>query len=568
MRDIVSRTILSVGLLLLLGWILEPVQAATRTVDNVGDNGADSACTAAPNDCSFRGAVGGAANGDVINFDPSLNGLTITVGSVVSTTRSLTITGPGANLLTISGGGTTSIFETITASLTMSGLTLANGNGVGGGNGGQGGAVEVNSGALATFDRMVFQNNSAALVGGAMLCYNGGCRISNSTFTGNSAPGASVLYNNFGTFELTNTTVTGNTETSGLYGAIYVRGNNVIRNSTIVNNPGRCGIYISTESFSVTLANTILASNGSSEIFLNGGTITSNGGNFLARNNSAGAAFSLAGTPNANGDYVGTTGGPIDPLVAPLGNYGGPTPTRPLLAASLGLNHGINCVLTNTCSPATASALTTDQRGSPRQIGAFVDIGAVETNYTFNQNSLPNGQALVSYDQMISATRETSFTAKAFAPEVAPLVYETIPAAGPTGLPPGLTLESNGQLHGIPLQSGSFTFLVKVTDLADGVAGVIRYTVLMSSPTAAEVSVSGRVLNSGGRGLTNAVVVLTDGNGVSRTAVTGTFGYFRFDEVDSGTFCVLTVSSKRYQFEPVLVNVSGDVAGLELSPIP
>lgn len=568
MKRTVFCTLLSFGLILLAGVIIQPINAATRTVDNIGDDGGLSACTAAPNDCSFRGAVTGAVNGDVINFDASLNGLTITVSSVVSTTRSLTITGPGADLLTISGGGTTSIFETVLASLTMSGLTLANGNGVGGQNGGQGGAVEVNSGAFAAFDRMVFQNNSAALLGGAMLCYNGACRISNSTFTGNSAPGASVLYNNFGTFELTNTTITGNTETSALYGAIYVRGNNVIRNSTIANNAGRCGLYISTESLSVTLANTIIASNGSSDIFFNGGAIASNGGNFIGRNNSAGSTFALAGTPNANGDYVGTSGVPIDPLLAPLGNYGGPAPTRPLLPGSLALDHGINCVVTNTCSPATASALTLDQRGAPRQIGAFVDIGAVETNYSFTPNSLPNGQALVAYDQTISATRQTSLAAKLLNPELAPLAYETIPPSGATGLPPGLTLETNGQLHGIPLQVGNFNFLVKVTDQADGMAGVIRYTVSISSPTAAPVSVSGQVFGSNGTGLANAVVVLTDTRGVTRTTTTGSFGYFQFDEIEAGGNCVVTVQAKRYQYDPVLVNTSGSVSGLVFFPAP
>ena len=567
MRKTVPVAFSSVGLILLVVLLGSPARGATRTVDNTSDNGG-SACTATPNDCSFRGAVAGAVNGDVINFDPSLNGSTITLLSLVSTNRSLTITGPGANLLTISGGGTTSIFEAITASLNMSGLTLANGNGVGGSNGGQGGAVEVNSGALATFDGMVFQNNSAAILGGAMLCYTGTCRISNSTFTGNSAPGASVLYNNFGTFELTNTTVTGNTETSANFGAIYLRGNSVIRNSTIVNNPGRCGLYISTESTSVTLANTILAGNGSGEIFFNGGTIASNGGNFIGRNNSAGSAFTLAGTPNGNGDYVGTFSSPIDPQLAKMRNFGGPTPTRPLLAASLALNHGINCVVTNTCSPATASALTLDQRGMQRQIGAFVDIGAVETNFSFNQNSLPSGQALLTYDQTISATRQTSFSAKGSLANLLPLTYETIPPSGATGLPPGLTLETNGQLHGIPLQVGSFTFLVKVTDLADGAAGVIQYTVSISSPTAAPVSVSGRVFNPSGGGLSNAVVMLTDSAGISRTTVTGSLGYFMFEDVPAEGSGVVTVISKRYQFEPVVVDLSGNVSGLDLYPVP
>ncbi|HEV7645060.1 MAG TPA: PEP_CTERM-anchored TLD domain-containing protein [Pyrinomonadaceae bacterium] len=69
-------------------------------------------------------------------------------------------------------------------------------------------------------------------------------------------------------------------------------------------------------------------------------------------------------------------------------------------------------------------------------------------------------------------------------------------------------------------------------------------------PTAAQVSVSGRVLTSSGNGISNMSVILTDGNGISRTALTSSLGYYQFDEVQAGRSYVVSISSKRYSFNP------------------
>jgi Carboxypeptidase regulatory-like domain len=68
------------------------------------------------------------------------------------------------------------------------------------------------------------------------------------------------------------------------------------------------------------------------------------------------------------------------------------------------------------------------------------------------------------------------------------------------------------------------------------------------APTAALVSISGRVLTADGQGIRNVRVTLTMAGGTVRSAQTGTFGYFRFDEVEVGQTLVLEVSSKRYRF--------------------
>lgn len=82
------------------------------------------------------------------------------------------------------------------------------------------------------------------------------------------------------------------------------------------------------------------------------------------------------------------------------------------------------------------------------------------------------------------------------------------------------------------------------------------------APTAASVSVSGRVMTTDGRGLKNAVVVLADMNGYTRTARTSTFGYYHFKEVDVGQTYIFNARSKSYQFTPQTVSVFDNIRNL------
>jgi hypothetical protein len=87
-----------------------------------------------------------------------------------------------------------------------------------------------------------------------------------------------------------------------------------------------------------------------------------------------------------------------------------------------------------------------------------------------------------------------------------------------------------------------------------------------SGPTAAGVSISGRVLTDDGRGLTNATVVLTDMQGQSQTARTGAFGYYTFDELTAGQTYVITVISKRYSYASRLVTANEVITGEDFTP--
>jgi hypothetical protein len=74
--------------------------------------------------------------------------------------------------------------------------------------------------------------------------------------------------------------------------------------------------------------------------------------------------------------------------------------------------------------------------------------------------------------------------------------------------------------------------------------------------TAAGVRVSGRVTTANGQGLRNATVFLTDSEGNRRTATTGSFGIYTFEDVESGASYVVGVSAKRYRFTSRVVNVT------------
>ncbi|MCA1624131.1 MAG: carboxypeptidase-like regulatory domain-containing protein [Acidobacteria bacterium] len=68
------------------------------------------------------------------------------------------------------------------------------------------------------------------------------------------------------------------------------------------------------------------------------------------------------------------------------------------------------------------------------------------------------------------------------------------------------------------------------------------------APTAASVSVSGRVTTAKGRGINKARVTMTDSNGATRTVLSNPFGYYSFDNVPAGETYFFSVSHKRYTF--------------------
>jgi hypothetical protein len=335
-------------------------------------------------DLSLREAIG-LANGDLgantITFDSALRGATISlVLGQLDVTDSVTITGLGADLLTIDAQQGSRVFniddgdDTAHHSVTISGLTIT------------GGEIEGDGAGIRSRERLelvdsVVSGNSATGAGLATGINGGGVylrmfggmavTISGSTIAGNSSAGTGggihVLSGVGDTLEITSSTISGN-EANLTGGGMLITGDGAtnISHSTIADNIGDAnmtgfggvgGIFDS--SGNVTLYHTIVGSN----------------------TDTTGPENDLDGTFTANFSLVGDTSGATilgannilnqDPRLAPLADNGGPTPTHSLLPISPALNTGDISIV---------GAPPFDQRGPgfTRIVGARIDRGALE----------------------------------------------------------------------------------------------------------------------------------------------------------------------------------------------
>jgi len=91
--------------------------------------------------------------------------------------------------------------------------------------------------------------------------------------------------------------------------------------------------------------------------------------------------------------------------------------------------------------------------------------------------------------------------------------------------------------------------------------GVTRITVDISAagPTAAPVSITGKVTDTQNRAIAGATVQVTNQNGEMLTVKTNLLGYYAFNEIPSGETYIFNVTSKRYQFDPQVVTVVEDL---------
>jgi hypothetical protein len=85
------------------------------------------------------------------------------------------------------------------------------------------------------------------------------------------------------------------------------------------------------------------------------------------------------------------------------------------------------------------------------------------------------------------------------------------------------------------------------------------------APTAATVSVAGRVMNEGGFGVPRVTVSIVDGQGGARETLTNSFGYYRFDDVQVGLNYTFQIFSKRYQFEPRVIFVTEEMENVDFT---
>lgn len=262
--------------------------------------------------------------------------------------------------------------------------------------GGHGGGLY--SSGNATIDRTSIRQNETG------LGYNlGGAR----------GDGGGIHVAADGTLELNASTVNGND--GGRGGGIHTAGFSLIQNTTISANTskdtitgpahasgllniGELDLVASTITANDGLGNSIPGFSNQSFARLKGNIIADNigldckddnlnpprgieslGYNLIGRPNDDSAYGCIEafppGLPNANNDWVGTDAVPLDPLLGPLANNGGPTLTHALLEGSLAIDNG-------SCTDLNGRPIETDQRGylriAPCDIGAF-ELGGIVT---------------------------------------------------------------------------------------------------------------------------------------------------------------------------------------------
>ena len=333
--------------------LLVPVAPSfAGTVTSLNDSGTGT----------LRSQIALAAPGDTIGFQPGLTG-TIVLNSELVIDRNLTIDGPSAQQLTLSGGDTTRVLRaTGGANVTIEGVTIRDGRADGDEPVGAG--VLSFDGGTVKFDRVELVDNEARKTGsvvpfgGGVAVFSGQLQIVDSTVAGNvvtdEGAGGGVFVAAPATFKISNSTITGN-QAFGGGGILSGLATGSIVSSTIAGNTARhLGGGIGAFAPGVTLERSLVTGNSGTD---GGpacdGPLATAGGNVID---------SVAGCGITPGSTDGT--GVPAPL-GTLGAHGGPTRTMLPLAGSPALDH-------------VASCTGADQRNVARPQGAACDAGAVE----------------------------------------------------------------------------------------------------------------------------------------------------------------------------------------------
>lgn len=115
--------------------------------------------------------------------------------------------------------------------------------------------------------------------------------------------------------------------------------------------------------------------------------------------------------------------------------------------------------------------------------------------------------------------------------------------------------------------SGSYTILATKSGASFAPAAPQNgnYQINMLGTTAAAVSVSGRVSSANGAGVPNARVLVTNQAGETQTAITNSFGYFRFENVLAGAAYIFEIQHKRYSFAPRVIDIDEELSELNFT---
>jgi hypothetical protein len=311
--------------------------------------------------------------GDVIRFE--VEGTIELDGELPIIEDTLAIEGPGADLLTISGGGLTRVLSVAPGvSLTLSGITIAGGLAPAGE---VGGGLQMLAGANVTLQDCVFSGNAAAS-GGAVSVTEGMLRVERCTFVGNDATAGAAgaggaIRNDRSQVEIVNSTFSDNASGAGRGAVIATLGAGAttrIHSTSVVGNgtTGAGGALERDADASVFVTHTLFAAAAA--------------GSHCGVPAPTSEGYNLADDPSCQLLGTGDVQGVPNAGVEPLANNGGATDTHALAAGSVAIDAGdSSCFDTD-----QATLLATDQRGIgfPRRangdgvLGARCDIGAFE----------------------------------------------------------------------------------------------------------------------------------------------------------------------------------------------
>jgi hypothetical protein len=373
--------------------------------------------------CTLRAAIQeiNAAGSGIV----TLQGTTfaVTLGEIEVTGQAL-VMGYGPAVTKIDAGGASRIFAVPAGgALMLQRVALENGSASGlggaiyGGGGnvallesavegsvaGSGGAIAMVSGGTLGVASSLLRNNEARATvegssisggaGGAIYAvYGAQLVVASSTLTGNVADtdGGAVALGPDARLRLVNSTVSGNRAEGisfapgrggGIHVGILASGD--LRNSTLTANFASegGGVELGSRDLTLSLENTIVAGNesgyaGLADCASDGVSLASLGYNLLGEIEPACLASPAAG------DQLG-----VSPLLLPLADRGGLTPTHSPAAASPAIDAGepAGCSWDADDDPGTPDLpLALDQRGEPRVVdgdGDFIarcDVGSVE----------------------------------------------------------------------------------------------------------------------------------------------------------------------------------------------
>ena len=247
-----------------------------------------------------------------------------------------------------------------------------------------GGGIWANNTDIEVVDTTI-DGNSASYSGGGIFARGGVTDITRSTLSNNFARDGGAIASTENDLNLVRSTVSGNIALRN-GGGLFGTGDFLIDGSTVVDNTAiEVGGGLGANALrNLTIRNSIVASNSdngtapdvesprSEQLFVSHSLIGNNTG--------SGLLAAPVGSPDANGNLVGTSDSPIDPLLGELDDNGGPTETHLLLPGSPAIDAGDGQI------QSISDDFLPDQRG----LGAVtdgdgdgtgtIDIGAVELN--------------------------------------------------------------------------------------------------------------------------------------------------------------------------------------------